>query len=97
MEHSAILETEPWGLSLNEVLLPEYLAALGYARHMVGKWHLGFFRKEYTPTFRGFQTYFGHWTGRHDYYTHFAEKYIVSTVVCFQQFMLLTDLVSRKY
>ncbi|CAG0921257.1 unnamed protein product [Notodromas monacha] len=76
MEHSVILETEPWGLGLDEILLPEYLAPLGYTRHIVGKWHLGFFQKEYTPTYRGFQTHFGYWSGKHDYWSHFSEKYI---------------------
>jgi hypothetical protein len=31
---------------------------------------LGFFAKEYTPTFRGFDSYFGFWTDTEDYYSH---------------------------
>lgn len=65
---------EPRGLSLNEKLLPQYLKELGYANHIVGKWHLGFFKREYTPTFRGFRTHTGFWTGRHDYYDHISEE-----------------------
>lgn len=34
------------------------------------QWHLGFFEVEYTPTYRGFNSYFGYWTGKEDYYSH---------------------------
>lgn len=70
MQHLVILESEPWGLGLKEKLLPEVLARAGYKSHAVGKWHLGFYRKEYTPTYRGFESHYGYWQGFHDYYNH---------------------------
>ncbi|XP_022918191.1 arylsulfatase B-like [Onthophagus taurus] len=70
MQHLVILEPEPWGLPLNETLLPEHLKRNGYKTHAVGKWHLGFHKKEFTPTYRGFDTHYGYWQGFHDYYEH---------------------------
>ena len=37
MQHSVILAAQPYGLGLNETLLPQYLKELGYATHAVGK------------------------------------------------------------
>ncbi|XP_056646240.1 arylsulfatase B-like [Diorhabda sublineata] len=70
MQHLVILEPEPWGMPLNETIIPQLLKKNGYSTHAIGKWHLGFFEKEYTPTFRGFDTHYGYYQGLHDYYTH---------------------------
>ncbi|XP_023245172.1 arylsulfatase I isoform X2 [Copidosoma floridanum] len=72
MQHGVLKGAEPRGLPLQEKLLPQYLQELGYRTHIVGKWHLGFYKKEYTPTHRGFESHLGYWTGRHDYYDHTA-------------------------
>ncbi|KAB7494064.1 Arylsulfatase B [Armadillidium nasatum] len=37
---------------------------------IVGKWHLGDYRKDYTPTFRGFDSHYGYWEGMIEYYSH---------------------------
>lgn len=70
MQHNVILEPEPRGLPLAEVTLPQYLQQLGYETHAVGKWHLGYYKKEYTPSHRGFNSHFGFWNGYQDYYKH---------------------------
>ncbi|XP_014470860.1 PREDICTED: arylsulfatase B-like [Dinoponera quadriceps] len=70
MQHSVICPSEPRGLPLTEKLMPEYLKELGYSTNIVGKWHLGFYKHEYTPLYRGFDTHFGYWNGLQDYYSH---------------------------
>ncbi|CAH3194701.1 unnamed protein product [Porites evermanni] len=37
---------------------------------MVGKWHLGFFEWSYTPTYRGFESFYGFYTGSEDHFEH---------------------------
>ncbi|KPJ16230.1 Arylsulfatase I [Papilio machaon] len=70
MQHGVIYGTEPRGLPLSEKLLPEYLRELGYRTHLVGKWHLGSYKRDYLPLNRGFDTHLGFWTGKIDLYDH---------------------------
>ncbi|XP_036326647.1 arylsulfatase B-like [Rhagoletis pomonella] len=70
MQHSVIINDQPWGLPIGERLLPEILHDAGYATNLIGKWHLGFWRKELTPTLRGFDHHFGYYSGYIDYYNH---------------------------
>ncbi|CAN8019230.1 unnamed protein product, partial [Ixodes persulcatus] len=70
MQHSIIFNEEPRGLSLRFQLLPQWLAERGYTTHMIGKWHLGFHKTEYTPTKRGFHRHVGLWGAYVDYFTH---------------------------
>lgn len=79
MQHLVIFEAEPRGLPLGERLLPEYLRAQGYRTHAVGKWHLGFYRREYTPTFRGFDSHYGYYQGFQDYYDHSVRATVSDT------------------
>lgn len=72
MQHSVLYGAEPRGLPLSEKILPQYLNDLGYESHIVGKWHLGSYKKEYTPLYRGFKSHLGIWTGHHDYNDHTA-------------------------
>ena len=41
----------------------EYVLSPDGASHQVGKWHLGYWRWAYTPTFRGFQSFYGFYGG----------------------------------
>ncbi|XP_015768460.1 PREDICTED: arylsulfatase I-like [Acropora digitifera] len=43
------------------------------------QWHLGFFEKEYTPTYRGFETYYGFWNGKEDYWDHTSQEDVWGT------------------
>ncbi|RXG57584.1 Arylsulfatase J [Armadillidium vulgare] len=70
LQHSVILGSEPRGLPLDFTIFPEYLKSLGYTTRIVGKWHLGDYRKDYTPTFRGFDSHYGYWEGMIEYYSH---------------------------
>ena len=37
MQHGVIMGGSPWGLSLDEKIMPQYLGELGYKSHIVGK------------------------------------------------------------
>ncbi|KAH8296676.1 hypothetical protein KR054_009735 [Drosophila jambulina] len=67
-QHFVISNEEPWSLSLNATLMPEIFQQAGYSTNLVGKWHLGFSRPEYTPTRRGFDYHYGYWGAYIDYY-----------------------------
>ncbi|XP_064462577.1 arylsulfatase B-like isoform X2 [Ornithodoros turicata] len=72
MQHLSIGDTEPRGLGMEFKLLPQFLKDLGYSTHMIGKWHLGFFRDEQKPLRRGFDTFYGIFNGAADFWTHFS-------------------------
>jgi arylsulfatase A-like enzyme len=63
----------PWGLPLAERTLPQALREAGYTTAICGKWHLGEFRPEYTPTCRGFDHQYGHLFGNLDYFTQIRD------------------------
>ncbi|GFR29148.1 arylsulfatase B [Trichonephila clavata] len=60
----------PAGVPLRFAFLPEKLKEIGYRTHLIGKWHLGFCNISYTPTQRGFDSFFGFYNGALDYFSH---------------------------
>lgn len=59
LQHFVLLASQPTGLPLSMTTLPELLQSAGYYTAITGKWHLGFARRDYLPTHRGFQTFYG--------------------------------------
>ncbi|KAK7469502.1 hypothetical protein BaRGS_00036481, partial [Batillaria attramentaria] len=70
LQHQVILDGTPRYLPLSFTTLPQHLKKAGYATHIVGKWHLGMCDWKLTPTYRGFDSFFGYYSGMEDYYTH---------------------------
>ena len=59
------------GIALDYAFMPAVLKKQGYRTAALGKWHLGYFKNEYTPTYRGFDTYTGYYSGAEEHFTHY--------------------------
>ncbi|KAL7034084.1 hypothetical protein ACKWTF_007851 [Chironomus riparius] len=70
MQHYVIPSDEPWALPLNEKLISNYFQDAGYRTALIGKWHLGFYKQQFTPNFRGFSDFFGYLGPYIGYYDH---------------------------
>ncbi|XP_060599619.1 arylsulfatase J-like [Ruditapes philippinarum] len=70
MQHGVIRPFEPKFLPEKFEILPQKLKNLGYSTHIIGKWHLGYCNWKYTPTYRGFDSFFGFYAGSESYYNH---------------------------
>ncbi len=74
MGESVITPWRKWGLPTTEHTIADLLAAAGYERRgVVGKWHLGHYKRELLPLNRGFTSFYGHYNGAFDYFTHKRE------------------------
>ncbi|XP_022097133.1 arylsulfatase B-like [Acanthaster planci] len=77
IQHYLFEHSRPQCLPLDEVTLPTKLKEVGYSTHAIGKWHLGFCHRACLPTSRGFDTFFGLYTGGGDhwYYNRSMESH----------------------
>ena len=64
-----------YGVYLNNTFISKIFHQNGYDTHMVGKWHLGMYKWSYTPTYRGFKSFYGYFQGAEDYFTHIHGDY----------------------
>ncbi|CAK1546050.1 unnamed protein product [Leptosia nina] len=99
MQGYPLTNGEDRGLSLNHKIMPQYFKDLGYATHLVGKWHLGSSRQHFLPTLRGFDSHFGHRGGFIDYYEYLLlENWNVGDVAGFDLYRNMTpDWDARGY
>ena len=72
LAHTVITNGRAFALPLNQTTIANELKRGGYSTHCVGKWDLGMHKWEYTPTYRGFDTFYGYYDAVEDYFTHKA-------------------------
>ncbi|KAG8194368.1 hypothetical protein JTE90_010984 [Oedothorax gibbosus] len=90
LNHGDIRPGEATGLPLNVATLPEYMKKLDYKTHMIGKWHLGYHKKRYLPTRRGFDSFFGFLNDKIDYFDY-TSYYKVPTAVLPQETTIISS------
>jgi len=78
----------PVALTRQVSVLSEEFKANGYSTHMIGKWHLGFPSQEYTPTYRGFDTFTGFLSGMNGYFDHTFDQILDSGGVSMYDYWL---------
>ncbi|ESP03556.1 hypothetical protein LOTGIDRAFT_137302 [Lottia gigantea] len=71
LQHGVIKPSQPNALPTTSPTIAEKLKEVGYTTHAIGKWHLGFYKDKFLPINRGFDTFFGFYTGAEDYFDHF--------------------------
>ena len=59
LQHGIIWPLQPNGLPLDSPTIADKMKQAGYSTHAVGKWHVGFYKDDYLPNSRGFDTYYG--------------------------------------
>ena len=70
LDRVVISDGHPLGMPLNQTTIANELKRGGYATHCVGKWDLGMHKWEYTPTYRGFDSFYGYYNAAEEYFNH---------------------------
>lgn len=70
LAHVVICNGLAEGLPLNNTLLPQLLKTAGYQTHAVGKWDVGSYSQSMTPTYRGFDSFYGYYGCNEDHFQH---------------------------
>jgi arylsulfatase A-like enzyme len=68
LQTQSILPWSQYGLPVEERTLSQMLKDAGYRTAMLGKWQLGHHGKEFWPTRRGFDYFYGSFNGEVDYF-----------------------------
>ena len=76
LARGVVTNGRPFGMPLNQTTIANELKRAGYSTHSVGKWDLGMHKWEYTPTYRGFDTFYGYYAAAEDYFKHTAGGYV---------------------
>ena len=69
-----LVSLNPLCIPSNVEMLSERLKKLDYRTSLLGKWHLGFCQEDCLPTNRGFDNFYGFFTGGSTYYEHLSGK-----------------------
>lgn len=73
--NDAMLGHNPYGIDSRHYLLPQKLKEFNYHNILVGKWHVGYSKLEYTPLQKGFDEFFGMYGPMADHWTQTLEIY----------------------
>jgi arylsulfatase A-like enzyme len=73
--YSVIRPWSPYGLPLDEHLMPQTFREMGYQTAIVGKWHLGHASRRLLPNARGFDHFYGYVNAEIDYFKHTHQLY----------------------
>eukprot|EP00116_Pleurobrachia_bachei_P005189 sb/3465451/ len=68
LQHETITLYEDRGVPTHIPMLPSRLP--NHDSHVIGKWHLGFSRPSFLPTNRGFDSFYGYYSGHITYFGH---------------------------
>uniref|UniRef100_A0A914CBD4 Sulfatase N-terminal domain-containing protein n=1 Tax=Acrobeloides nanus TaxID=290746 RepID=A0A914CBD4_9BILA len=74
-EDGVFLQMEMSGVPTDLPFLPQSLKPLGYNTYLIGKWHLGYCKRDFLPTARGFDSFYGYYGPQEGYFNHSASVY----------------------